>query len=79
MELDSGHVFQFTVDLADPQLSTMATNFCEANAVEIGIDIENVMSGCVEPVQSYLMEKVISAQSQLEVASVPNIISVRLL
>lgn len=78
MELGSGHVFHFTIDLTDTQLDSVASKFCTDHAKEIGVDVVNIVSGCVEPVQRYLTEQVNAEQSKTEPATESTIISVDL-
>ena len=80
MELGSGHVFQFTIDMsvADTELDSVASTFCKDHAEEIGVDVVNIESGCVEPVMRFLTEQVNTHNAkQSEQAVEPTIISVR--
>jgi hypothetical protein len=61
MVLSSGQAYHFTVNLNNPQLSQMASEFCDSRAAEFGVDEENIQHGCVEPVLQYLAAQVESA------------------
>lgn len=78
MELGSGHVFYFVADLANPQLLSQASKFCNDHAEEIGVDVDNIEGGCVEPVHMYLNEQLNAHLEKSESDIKSSIISVSL-
>ena len=77
MELGTGHVFQFKIDIADTKLDSVATTFCTDHAEEIGVGPEIIASGCVEPVLRFLTEQVNTHHATSAQTAKPSIISVR--
>ena len=63
MVLSTGQAYQFTINLVDPQLSHMTSEFCKSRAAEFGVDEDNLQHGCVEPVLQYLAAHVESASA----------------
>jgi hypothetical protein len=76
MNLDSGHVYHFTVNVSDPQLEEVSSTFCFDHATEIGVEEQDMQHGCIDPVLQFLTAQVNTAAPQIEL-KVNSTLSVR--